>query len=64
MKADAGIEYDVFPLGAGPQAMFSMDTHKTQVNNNTLVVGVTTSAASPCPTSRKWTARRSGVTAR
>ena len=41
MKADAGIEYDVFPLGAGPKAMFSMDTHKTQVNNNTLVVGGT-----------------------
>lgn len=33
--------YDTFPLGAGPKAMFSMDTHKTQVNNNILVVGGT-----------------------
>lgn len=33
--------YDVFPLGAGPKAMFSMDTRRTQVNNNTLVVGGT-----------------------
>lgn len=33
--------YDTFPLGAGPKAMFSMDTHATQVNNNILVVGGT-----------------------
>ena len=33
--------YDTFPLGAGPKAIFSMDTRRTQVNNNTLVVGGT-----------------------
>lgn len=33
--------YDVFPMGAGPKALFSMDTRRTQVNNNTLVVGGT-----------------------
>ena len=33
--------YDAFPLGAGPKAMFSMDTYRTRVNNNMLVVGGT-----------------------
>ena len=41
MKMDNKAYYDVFPMGAGPKALFSMDTRRTQVNNNTLVVGGT-----------------------